>query len=304
MPSLIDIRKRITATKNTKKITKAMQLVAASKMKAFQRKSGSVRVYTRRLLGALHLCGMSLSETVYAQTRGEGKTLFILLTSDKGLCGAMNARLIRTLFRSESWQGMPPSERELITVGRKATEAARSQGITPIMHFTGLIEELTPLESLKVISVILERWESKEIARVFLIAPEYVNPFVFQVHQTQYLPLTPELVRDRALAGQGSGEPILEAAFFEPGQEQVVQELAKQVVQSLFTEAFYELKATEYSSRMVAMKKATEAADDRIKGLTNVYNKARQGAITQELSELAAANEAMSSQDVYEITQV
>ena len=308
MPSLIDIKKRINATKSTKKITKAMQLVAASKMKAFQRSSVHVQTYVRRLLEALRLCGVSLMETRYARP-GEGDTtLFLLLTSDKGLCGAMNNKLIRTLFRSEAWLNAEGS-RELITVGRKAGEAARGAGMETLAQYAGLVEQLTPLEGLKVIHTVLERWESGEIKNVILVAPEYVNPFVFNVQLRNMLPLTPETVaemidmraRDLETAPESAN---LEAAFFEPSQEGAVKRIAKQVVQSLFTEAFYELKATEYSSRMVAMKKATEAADERIKELTNVYNKARQGAITQELSELAAANEAMSSQDVYEVTHV
>lgn len=305
MPSLIDIRKKISATKGTKKITKAMQLVAASKMKAFQRSSGHVRSYSERLLDALRLCGMSLMETRYAHPGQGNKTLFVLLTSDKGLCGAMNNKLIRTLYRSEDWTQTPADQRELITVGRKAGESARSMGEKPIAAFAGLVEQLTPLESLKVISEIMERWHSGEVQRVVLIAPEYVNPFVFHVRMRDMLPLTPSTVQGSLKARHETEElSTLEASFFEPGQEAVVESLAEQVVQSLFMEAFYELKATEYSSRMVAMKKATEAAYDRIKELTNIYNKARQGAITQELSELAAANEAMSSQDVYEVTQV
>ena len=282
-----------------------MQLVAASKMKVFQRKSVSVRAYTLRLLESLRLCGASLPETPWAQERKEGKVLFVLLTSDKGLCGAMNGKLIRTLGRSEEWKGLSNDQRELVAVGKKSMEAARTEGVEPIATFPGLQEELTPLEALKVIDVILTRWLSGEVKRVVLIAPEYVNPFVFEVHTRTYLPLTTDLALER-LHGELKERDDLapEAALFEPSQEEAVARIAEQVVQSLFTEAFYELKATEYSSRMVAMKKATEAADDRIKQLTNVYNKARQGAITQELSELAAANEAMSSQDVYEITQV
>ncbi|HBU27546.1 TPA: ATP synthase F1 subunit gamma [Candidatus Uhrbacteria bacterium] len=308
MPSLIDIRKRIAATKSTKKITKAMQLVAASKMKTFQRKFLSVRRYSESLLEALRLCDVLLTETVFAEKRENGSTLFVLLTSDKGLCGAMNTKLIRTVFRSQEWQQLAADQRELMTIGRKAVEAARGMGLTPVESFSGLTETLSPLDALQVIQQIMSRWESGEVRRVILISPEYVNPFIFHIRLREYLPLTPECIRASLHQRRGTeqvGESqSLEASFFEPSQETVVQSIAENVVQSLFIEAFYELKATEYSSRMVAMKKATEAADDRIKALTNVYNKARQGAITQELSELAAANEAMSSQDIYEITQV
>lgn len=306
MPSLLEIRSQINATKGTKKITKAMQLVAASKMKAFQKTAGSVREYTFRLLDALRLTGGSLNDTIYAERRDTGKVLFILMTSDKGLCGAMNNKLIRATFRSELWTETPESERLLITVGRKSTEAARGAGIPIVESFAGLKDKLETLDALAVINTVLNLWDEGDVRRVVLIAPEYVNPFVFHVRQRDYLPLTPDVVQNLLEAhGQEKLEGAeLEAAFFEPGREEVVYRIVQQVVESLFIEAFFELKATEYSSRMVAMKKATEAADDKIKDLTNVFNKARQSAITRQLSELASANEAMSSEHMYESFEV
>lgn len=306
MASLLEIRNKIKATKSTKKITKAMQLVAASKMKSFQKTAVSVREYTAKLLEALRLSGTSLDETSFAEVRSEGKILFLLMTSDKGLCGAMNARLIRTLFRSELWNSTPEHERLLVTVGKKSAEAARSAKIDIADSFAGLKEKLETIDALEVISGILDRWQSKEIKRVVIISPEYVNPFVFHVRERDYLPLTSSSVNE-LLTLRGREEApseAQEASFFEPNREAVVARLAQQVVQSLFIEAFFELKATEYSSRMVAMKKATEAADDKIRILTNAFNKARQSAITQQLSELAAANEAMSSEQMYESFEI
>lgn len=306
MASLLEIRNKIEATKGTKKITKAMQLVAASKMKAFQKTATSVREYTLKLLDALRLTGRSLNETVYAERREAGKILFILMTSDKGLCGAMNNKLIRSTFRSELWTQTPESERLLITVGRKSTEAARAAGIPVVESFAGLKDKLETLDALGVIDSIMKLWDEGEVRRVVLIAPEYVNPFVFHVRQRDYLPLTPDVVQNliEARGKEAMEGASTEAAFFEPGREEVVNRIVQQVVESLFIEAFFELKATEYSSRMVAMKKATEAADDKIKELTNVFNKARQRAITRQLSELAAANEAMSSEHMYESFEV
>lgn len=306
MPSLLEIRNKITATKGTKKITKAMQLVAASKMKTFQKTATSVRSYTLDLLAALRLGGGTLDQTVFAESRDSGKTLFILMTSDKGLCGAMNNRLIRTTFRSELWNETPEAERMLITVGRKSAEAARGMDITIDQAFSGLKDKLEIVDALAVIDAALSRWKSGEVKRVVLIAPEYVNPFVFNVQARDYLPLTQDVVT-RAMESRNAplkDSVTTEAAFFEPGQETVVNQIAQQVVESLFMEAFFELKATEYSSRMVAMKQATEAADDKIKELTNAFNKARQSSITRQLSELAAANESMSSENVYESFEV
>lgn len=305
MPSLLEIRNQIDATKGTKKITKAMQLVAASKMKSFQKTAESVNEYTFKLLNAVLLSGGSMKETPFGEVRDSGKMLFVLMTSDKGLCGAMNNRLIRKTFRSNLWKNTPESERLLITVGRKSAEAARIAGYETVAEFAGLKDKLETFDALEVIDAILTQWKTGEVKKVVLIAPEYVNPFVFNIRKRDYLPLTPESVVSLLGDGDESFEDVsTEAAFFEPSQEAAVLALAQQVVESLFLEAFFELKATEYSSRMVAMKQATEAADDKIKELTNAFNKARQRSITRQLSELASANEAMSSEQLYESFEV
>jgi F-type H+-transporting ATPase subunit gamma len=158
------------------------------------------------------------------------------------------------------------------------------------------------VDALEVIHVIMERWASEEVKEVVLVAPIYVNPFIFETKLKTYLPLTRKRVEEE-VESDINVEPQ-EASFFEPSKEEAIDRIAQLLVESLFIESFYELKATEYSSRMVAMKQATEAAGDRIKLLTNVFNRARQSAITQQLSELAAANEAMSSENQYETFEV
>ncbi len=270
-----------------------MQLVAASKMKTFQRSSLAVKAYTEALEKSLALCGATLAETDFGKPRAEGKTLFVLMTSDKGLCGAMNARLIRTLAKNDLWNALGKDERLLLTVGKKSGEFARVNKIPTIGSFAGLKEQMTTFEALEVIHAILEAWESGEVKEVILIAPSYVNPFVFHTNARTYLPL-----------GSRAHAELEEAAFFEPGIEEATKKIANQMIEGIFLQAFYELKATEYSSRMVAMKKATEAADDRVTTLTIELNKARQSAITSQLSELASANEAMSSQNTYETFEV
>jgi F-type H+-transporting ATPase subunit gamma len=307
MASLLEIKNKIKSTKGTKKITKAMQLVAASKMKSFQKTSVAVRAYATDILRALQLSGTGLNEIVFAANRKKGKTLFVLLTSDKGLCGAMNARLVRTLFRSKEWTSLSKDERLLITVGRKSADAARSEKIETLASFDGLKEQLEVVDALDVIDSIITPWLNEDVKQVYMISPEYVNAFTFNIDLRSFLPLSQERI-NATLKSRDKNQEVLdpqsEAAFFEPEREEVIEALAQKIVEALFMEAFFELKATEYSSRMVAMKNATDAAEDRIRVLTNVFNKARQNAITQQLSELAAANEAMSSEHMYEINNV
>lgn len=293
MPFLVEIKKKIGAVQNTRKITKAMELVAASRMKQFQRKAVGTRAYAWSLLDALHQNAASIEETVYGEAREKGPVLFVLITSDKGLCGSLNQQLIRALWRSERWKSLPSSERRLITIGRKSFEAATHAGEQPLERFEGLTEQMDAFKALAVIDVILGYWERGEVREIVFVAPHYVNPFTFYPTMKTYLPFTGDMVRThlewRGDPKEARQEQVL-IDFHEPSKERVSEALATQLMETLFLQAFYELKATEYSSRMVAMKNATEAADEMVRSLTLSYNKARQGAITQQLAELTGGS--------------
>jgi F-type H+-transporting ATPase subunit gamma len=206
----------------------------------------------------------------------------------------LNQQLIRTLWRSPAWKDLAQEDRRLITIGRKSFEAATHAGVKPLERFEGLSEQMTSLKALEVIDIILGYWERGEVREVVFVSPHYVNPFVFHPTVKTYLPFTSDMVATHfAWREQGAEAPLGEEVpvdFHEPSKERVSESLATQLMETLFLQAFYELKATEYSSRMVAMKKATEAADDMVGALTLSYNKARQGAITQQLAELAGGS--------------
>lgn len=291
MASLIEVRTKITSVLNTQKITQAMQLVAASRMKGFQRKALSIRLYTEGLLQLLLKHQQSIEQLSYAEQRSEGKDLFVLVTSDKGLCGAMNNRLIKALFRSEAWTSAPKDARLLMTIGRKSYEAARANGVPVTKSFQHLPEDLDPTNALEIVDEIIGYWDRKEAKRVHFVAPHYVNPFTFETPMRTYLPFSRELLSSHGLTVSHETVPT---PLEEPGEERVSEQLAGQLAHMLFTRAFFELKATEYSSRMVAMKNATEAAGELAKSLTLDYNKARQTKITQELAEISGAVDAMA----------
>lgn len=298
MPFLVEIKKKIGAVQSTRKITKAMELVAASRMKQFQRKAFGSRSYTWSLLDALRQDSVQLHETHFGELREQGRVLFVLLTSDKGLCGSLNQQLIRMFWRSPRWNALAPDDRALITVGRKSFEAAHHMGITPLEHFEGLTEQMTALKAMPVIDYILGYWERKEVREVILISPQYVNPFTFHATSKTYLPFTDDMIQTNLQwrtpsLNQESATSTAFVDLHEPSKEQVSDALATQIAEMLFVQAFYELKATEYSSRMVAMKNATEAADEMVRSLTLSYNKARQTAITQQLAELTGGTLAL-----------
>lgn len=299
--SLNEIKKKIRATKNTRKITKAMQLVAASKMRKFQKKALNSRGFAWELLNILKRgfdenTGLSLCEK-----REDGKIVFVLYTSDKGLCGALNSRLIKGLFQSELWLNTPAEDRILVTIGKKSMDYARYNNIPVDKSFNGVSEDMSSLEALDLIDAILDYWEKKKVKQIVMAAPHYKNSLVFYPVVKTFLPFSLEMIEEHlnaealaegldSVTEEDSEEDFEPPMLYEPSEEEFREQLVLQIVQALFVQSFLELKAAEYSSRMIAMQNATDAAGDIIHRLTLQFNKARQAAITQEIAELVSGS--------------
>ncbi|MFN7160040.1 MAG: ATP synthase F1 subunit gamma [Candidatus Gracilibacteria bacterium] len=296
--SLLEVKKQIEGVKSTKKITKAMQLVAASKMRNFQRKALSTRSYVLSLLHMLEENMQNSASTIFSEIREEGKSVFVLYTSDKGLCGGLNTQLEKALFQSNKWNELPPEQRILITIGKKATEYARSIGVSVQKSFVGLSEDLTTLDALGIVDELLNLWNSEETKEILFVVPHYHNSFTFYPRLKTFLPFSEEMISSfkKDMISKQKPEIILDRdVLYEPSKESVLDTLYEQLIQSAFIQSFFELKASEYSSRMVAMQSATEAAEKKVGELTLVYNKTRQQAITQQIAEIVAAGEAIAS---------
>ena len=283
MAVLIETRERLGSTRDTHKITKSLQLVAASRMKYYQKKAVAVRKYSSELYHQITLAEDGSGESRFTEVRESGKRLFIVITSNKGLCGNLNQRVLKHLFTSKEWLETPEEDRMLITIGKKSTDAARRMNIPVHARFPTVLETLDPLGALAVIDKILAPWEDETCKEIFLAYPRYINPFVNEPTLRKFLPYERPLSQNDEL-------PKNLLVALEPSAARVKEVLWYQFVQMLFVTGFYEMKASEYSSRMVAMKKATDAAQDMIDSLTLELNKARQAKITQELAELAGAS--------------
>lgn len=293
---LLEIKKRLQSTQDSKKITQALQLVAASKMKLFQKKAISSRHYAFDLLLALKQVMPHWQDLSFATLRNEGKSLFVLVTSNKGLCGTLNIKTINFLFRSKEWLSTPAENRLLITIGKKGFEAAKRNGYPVLLNFEGISEKLTAMDSLDMVYKILSYWEDNTAKEISIIAPHYVSAFSSYPVKKMYLPFSSEMLfsHNENLVVEDQNQVMeFEEKMIEPSLDEVLKKLSFQIIHALFDQSFYELKASEYSSRMVAMKKSTDAATDLISALTLEYNKARQTIITQQLAELATAAEAM-----------
>jgi len=298
--SLLEIQKRIKATKNTRKITKAMQLVAASKMRKFQKKAVSARGYAWELLNVFRSGFDDQSLLSLCEQRNEGKIVFVLYTSDKGLCGALNSRLIKALVQSDLWRNTAVDDRILITIGKKSMDYAKYNKIAVAKSFNGMDESLTTLDALELIDSIVEYWEKHKVQKIVMVAPHYKNSLVFYPIVKTFLPFSLDMISEHlnveimqeqeAQAVTDTSEEFEPPMIYESDEDTFKEHLIEQLVISLFIQSFLELKAAEYSSRMIAMQNATEAAGDIIDRLSLQFNKARQAAITQEIAELVSGS--------------
>lgn len=296
---LLENKKRIQSVANTRKITKAMQLVAASKMKTFQKKAINTRMFSWDLLSVLQENMKHAAHHIFAEQRKTGPTVFVLYTSDKGLCGSLNQQLIKTLFQSDVWKNTPESDRLLITIGKKSYDMAKFNNIPIAKKFVHLNESMTPLDALDIIHQILEYWTEKKCKTIYMVAPHYKNAFTFYLQLKVFLPFSIENIQTH-LGEQSTNNLHFsknEFIYLEPNKTSVINFIMEELVHTLFLQAFYELKASEYSSRMIAMQGATDAADKIIGQLTLDLNKARQQIITQEISELIGGSEALVEQE-------
>lgn len=293
--SLLEIKKKIGGVKNTRKITRAMQLVAASKMQYFQKRATSLSGFINGLNDLLEANLKGEGKSVYTQTPKSEKVLFVLYTSDKGLCGALNNKLLNAFTKSKEWNETPEQNRLLITIGKKSNEFAKRRNIPVVQFLTGFSEKLTTIESLNLVDQVLQIWKNQEVKQVIFINPHFKNSFTYYPVQKQFLPLNTEMLQSQVAHINKTVDSQKADILFEPSSEHLTEKLHEMIVQSLFMQSFVELKAAEYSSRMLAMKNATDAADKIIKSLTLRYNKARQQAITQEIAELVGATAAIQN---------
>lgn len=304
MPSSLEVKKQIGAITNTRKITKAMQLVATSRMKTLQKKAQTTRDFAGQLID---LWKSSLSGTevnFWQETRpASGKNIFILYSSDKGLCGGMNQQLIKTLLNSQIWQQTPEDQRIVLVFGRKGADYLRFRKVPVAQAFVGLPDNLTPDLAYGYIDQILDYWKDPNVESIHMVAPHYKNSFTFYPLVKQFLPITPDslsqhlgpnlpaddlsvIARSQTTKQSGPGNSLV---YFEPSKPEIAQSVLENLASSLFLQAFYELKATEYSSRMLAMQNATNSAEKLIEEKTRLLNSIRQQRITQEIAEITGS---------------
>ena len=282
-----EIRGKIKSVENTKKITKAMEMVAASKMRKAQDRMRAARPYSEKIRNVAAHLGQANPEYVhpFMKVHPVKSTGFIVVTTDKGLCGGMNTNILRALthkFKDMQAAGATP---QTIAIGNKGLGFLNRVGATVLAQLTQLGD--TPhLETLiGPAKVMLDAYTEGKLDAVYICYTRFINTMKQEAVIEQLLPLSHEKMHSEAKAsgGQHSWDYL-----YEPDAPAVIDDLLELYIESLVYQAVAENMASEQSARMVAMKAATDNAGSVIGELKLIYNKTRQAAITKELSEIVA----------------
>jgi F-type H+-transporting ATPase subunit gamma len=282
-----EIRGKIKSVENTRKITKAMEMVAASKMRKAQERMRSARPYAQKVRNiAAHLSEAN-PEYVhpYLRPNQDAKTVgFIVVTTDKGLCGGMNTNVLRAVtlrMRDLDAKGIKP---EAVAIGSKGLGFMQRASVPVVANVTQL-GDMPHLDRLiGPVKVMLDAYQEGRLSAVYLCYTRFINTMKQEPVVEQLLPLTDELLAQSEQERRAYSWDYI----YEPDAQSVIDELMRRYVEALVYQALTENMASEQSARMVAMKAATDNAGSVIGELKLIYNKTRQAAITKELSEIVA----------------
>ena len=307
MPSTRDIRRRITSIKNTKQITKAMEMVASVKMKRAQDAANQTKDYAIASLKLLSELSGKVDRKMHPLLfdNDSDRTLVVLMTTDKGLCGALNSNVLKkTLDFMKDYDDK--SKVDFIVIGKKGKEFLHRNGFNIVAEFLNIgdkfgINDITPIAQIP-----LDDWGEKKYSRVVLIYNNFVNTMTQVPIVNTLLPIKKENIIDLATVGKDDEKKETTEDtektnntkagteyLFEPSPAEVLKNMLPRLIEMQIYQGALESNASEHSARMVAMKSANDAAGDMIDDLTLTFNKARQAMITKEISEISAGKAAL-----------
>lgn len=274
-----EIRSKIKSIQSTQKITKAMEMVAASKMRRAQERMRAARPYAEKMRNVVAHLASARSEYrhPYVEERAVRRVGFVVVSTDRGLCGGLNVNLFRMLVREmASWHDQG-AQIDLSIIGSKGLAFFRRLGGNIVSQASHLGDAPPLSELIGILKVMLDAYETRTLDRVFLVYNEFVNTMIQRGAVEQLIPLEPDT--KTALARHWD-------YIYEPESRSIVDALMTRYIESLVYQGVVENIACEQAARMVAMKSASDNAGHIIEELSLAYNKARQAAITQEISEI------------------
>jgi F-type H+-transporting ATPase subunit gamma len=283
-----EIRGKIKSVENTKKITKAMEMVAASKMRKAQERMRAARPYSDKIRNiTAHLSQANPEYTHAFMQANEAKaTGFIVVTTDKGLCGGLNTNVLRAVTSRLKDLQAAGHDTQAVAIGNKGLGFMNRVGIKVVSHVTQLGDKPHLDKLIGPVKVLLDAYAEGKVKTVYLCYTKFINTMRQESVVEQLLPLTAD--RLQADHDQHGWDYI-----YEPDAQTVIDDLMVRYVEALVFQAVAENMASEQSARMVAMKAATDNAGSVIGELKLVYNKTRQAAITKELSEIVSGASAV-----------
>lgn len=290
MPSLKDIRKRIASVKNTQKITSAMKMVAAAKLRRAQEAAEAARPYANKMNQVIGGLATRTDPSVHPllESRAvQDKAILIVISSDRGLCGGYNANVFRNSDRFIRDRTAAGVTFQVATVGRKSRQFFRNHKVRPTRDFENVIGSVSFAKAKEIGSYATELFVSGEVDNVYLVYNKFISAIAYETQVEALLPLTLDDIESDVDA-----EAISEY-IFEPDEASLLAKMLPAHIEVKVLHALLEAEASEHSARMTAMDNATSNAKEMIESLTLTYNRARQAYITKELVEIVSGAEAL-----------
>ncbi|MDX1457284.1 MAG: F0F1 ATP synthase subunit gamma [Marinobacter sp.] len=277
-----EIRNQISSIKSTQKITSAMEMVAASKMRKAQERMQATRPYAQKMLQAIgHIARANAQYRHPFMVEREAKRVgYIVVSTDRGLCGGLNVNLFKALVREMRAWNEKGVETDLCAIGQKGTSFFQNYGGNVVAALTHLGDSPSSEKLIGNVKVMLDAYTEGKIDRLYLVHNEFVNTMTQSPKVEQLLPL-PEGDDEEEIKNQWD-------YLYEPDAKQILEGLLPRYIESQVYQGVVENLACEQAARMIAMKSATDNAGGIIDELQLAYNKARQAAITQEISEIVS----------------
>jgi F-type H+-transporting ATPase subunit gamma len=293
MANLKEIRTRISSVKSTKQITSAMKMVAAAKLRKAQDKIISLRPYAEKLyeilVGLSMMVDDSDNENSYSREGIPEKVLVIIITSNRGLCGAFNANVIRETQRVIN-ENYPEQSRngnlQLMTIGKKGKNYFTKHGFSIYEDISEIFDNLSFESASEVAGILIKKFLKGEFDRIELVYNQFKNAAVQNLTNETFLPIEKE-------DSDEEEEIIISDYIYEPSKEEILKELIPKSLKVQLFKAILDSFVAEHGARMTAMHMATDNATEMIRDLTLEYNKARQASITNEILEVVSGAEAL-----------
>lgn len=286
MPSLKEVKLRITSVTSTQQITKAMKMVAAAKLRKSQERITQIRPFAEKMDGLLRNLSAVGGEADgwYSKTRDVQRILIVVISSDRGLCGGFNSSVLKATLRriQEVYSG---NQVTILPLGKKALEFFAKRNIPLITEFSAIFSQLTFVDSSKISDYLMNQFKKEHFDKVEVIYNQFKNVATQVLSIEQFLPVRPPQV-----ASSGSGETDY---IYQPDQEIILNGIIPKSLHVQLFKALLDSNAAENGARMTAMDKATENAGELLKDLKLTYNRTRQAAITKEILEIVAGAEAL-----------